>query len=251
MAIPLPHGPRKAALLETLRTRIGVLERGAVPAGGVALGVPEIEAGLPGGKLPLACLHEVMGGEDGATLGFLAIVLGRLCAERAGGVLWCFARGGLSEGLYPPGLAACGGDPDRLILVRCRRPAELLWAMEEGLRCGRLVAVVGEVNAIGLAASRRLQLAAEASGVSAFLLRPAGASRPAASAARLRWRLGSLPCPAGPIGGAGCWQLELVRCRDGRPGAWVVEWNDATGALSVVAAAADRPALPRAAGMAG
>jgi len=48
----------------------------------------------------------------------------------------------------------------------------VLLAMEEGLRHADLAAVVCEMSGrFGLTASRRLQLAAEASGVTAFALR--------------------------------------------------------------------------------
>ena len=82
-------------------------------------------------------------------------------------VLWCLPR----PDLYGPGLAAHGLDPGRVVLVRASRDAEILWAMEEGLRAPGIVAVVGEIGSFPMVASRRLQLAAERSGITAFLLR--------------------------------------------------------------------------------
>ena len=73
--------------------------------------------------------------------------------------------------LYGPALLQFGIDPMRLILVRTRRDSDALWAMEEGLRCSQIAAVVGELGDISLTASRRLQLAAEETGVTAMLLR--------------------------------------------------------------------------------
>ena len=73
---------------------------------------------------------------------------------------WCRRQ----DGLYGPGLAAFGLDPGRLIVVRARTDKDVFWAMEEGLRCSRLVAVVGEVGALDCSAGRRLQLAARAGG---------------------------------------------------------------------------------------
>jgi protein ImuA len=43
--------------------------------------------------------------------------------------------------------------------------------MEEGLKCRGLAAVVGEATRLSLTASRRLQLAAGESGVTAILIR--------------------------------------------------------------------------------
>src|SRR5215469_12447114 len=84
-----------------------------------------------------------------------------------GTVLWCLPR----PDLYGPGLAAHGLDPERVVLVRTSRDAEILWAMEEGLRSPGIVVVVGEVGTLLAVASRRLQLAAERSGATVFLLR--------------------------------------------------------------------------------
>lgn len=118
------------------------------------------------GGLQRGCLHEFAG--EGAEA-FAAILSGRL----KGPVLWCADMLDASA-LYPPGLAAFGLDHRRLILVRCRKPREILAAMEDGLRCRALAAVIGEVSSgVDLTASRRLQLAAENSGVTGFLLKSA------------------------------------------------------------------------------
>src|SRR5207249_2576550 len=115
-------------------------------------------------------LHEIlgMGGdeEDGAVAAaFAAGIVGRLIATGDGMVLWCLSR----SDLYGPGLAAHGLDPGRLVQVRAARDAEILWAMEEGLRAPGIAAVVGEIGVLPGVASRRLQLAAERSGVAALL----------------------------------------------------------------------------------
>ena len=71
-------------------------------------------------------------------------------------------------------MPAHGLDPARLVMVAAQRDDDILWAMEEGLRTGRaagLAAVVGEIGRLPMVAGRRLQLAAERSGVTAFLLR--------------------------------------------------------------------------------
>src|SRR5437764_25128 len=122
-----------------------------------------------GDGLARGALHEILGAggdeEDGAlAAAFGAGILGRLVA---GMVLWCLPR----PDLYGSGLAAHGLDPRRLVLVQAPRDAEILWAMEEGLRAPGIAAVVGEIGALAAVASRRLQLAAERSGVTALLLR--------------------------------------------------------------------------------
>ena len=171
-------------------------------------------------------------------------------------MLWCSAR----ADLYGPGLALHGFDPGRVVLVAARRDDDLLWAMEEGLRLGcaqgGLAAVVGEIGHLPMVAGRRLQLAAERSGVTAFVLRRwrdgtmAAAERGRPSAAATRWRVAALPAAdiAGEPGiGRPRWRVELLRCRGGAPASWVVEVADATGLVSVSAELADRPAPRRAA----
>ncbi|MBV9815562.1 MAG: hypothetical protein JO229_07405, partial [Alphaproteobacteria bacterium] len=166
-----------------------------------------------------------------------------------GMVLWCLPR----PDLYGPGLAAHGLDPERVVLVRTSRDAEILWAMEEGLRSPGIVAVVGEVGTLPAVASRRLQLAAERSGITAFLLRrwreggQASRERALPNAAMTRWRVAALPSrPSQGEPGVGCprWLVELLRCRGGEPGSWEMEVPDATDHVSLAAALADRPAAP-------
>jgi hypothetical protein len=116
-------------------------------------------------------------------------------------VLWCLAR----PDLYGPGLAAQGLDPARLVLVRTARDIEILWAMEEGLRTSGVAAMVGEIGTLPDVASRRLQLAAERSGITAFALRrwrnseQAARERNLPNAAMTRWRVQALPSQPIPI----------------------------------------------------
>jgi protein ImuA len=200
-------------------------------------------------------------------------------------ILWCERPWALDAGaLYGPALLQFGIDPARMILVRPRRDADALWAMEEGLRCGRVAAVIGEITNMSLTASRRLQLAAEETGVTALMLRPK-TDKPSPSAAVTRWRLDAVvhakpgkisarsgrakendrirpgttdltfngPSGLDSNGGLGTarWRVELFRCRGGDPANWMMEWNDETGNFSLAAEICDRPPVPSAARLAG
>ena len=169
----------------------------------------------------------------------------------SGPVLWCLKR----LDLYGPGLAAHGLDPARLVIAAAPRDEEILWAIEEGLRMPGLAAVIGEVGRLPMVAGRRLQLAAERSGVTALLLRrwrsgdEAAAERERPSAATTRWRVTALSAHDIPLQRGGNnwigkprWRVELLRCRGGVPALWDVEVADATGHVSVSAGLADRPA---------
>ena len=170
-----------------------------------------------------------------------------------GPVLWCLKR----PDLYGPGLIAHGLDPARLIMVTAPRDEDILWAVEEGLRAPGLAAIVGEIGRLPMVAGRRLQLAAEHSGVTAFLLRrwhngaEAAAERERPSAALTRWRIAAIPARKvndprlRHLIGTPRWQVELLRCRGGVPAQWEVEVADATGHVHLSAALADRPAAPQ------
>src|SRR4029077_3397035 len=73
--------------------------------------------------------------------------------------------------LFAPALARIGLHPDRVICCETWKDRDVLPAMEEGLKCRGLAAVVGEATPLSLTASRRLQLAAGESGVTALIVR--------------------------------------------------------------------------------
>lgn len=210
----------------------------AEPREAVRLDAPAIDAALPWNGLPRARLHEIeLSHGDGAAYGFAAFLLARLIG-RDGLALWCrLSSDGEAGAPYGPGLVRFGLPPDRVLFADARRPADVLWAMEEALRSGRVAAVLGEAGAPDLTATRRLQFAAEAGGSTALLLVPPRAGR--LSAAVTRWQIASRPAAQADVAS---WQLSLMRCRGGGRGTWHVEWNHEALHLRVLAALADRPA---------
>ena len=237
-----------------LREKVRRLERAhsAQRAGqtAVPLGLPGIDALLPEGGLLTGALHEIEAGpapsgrvaaHDGAALGFAAFLMSRFAASRSGTFLWCRQASSADAPPYAPALSAWF-DPARLLMVTARRDEDLFWAMEEGLRCPGIAAVLGETRAADPTAGRRLSLAAEKSGVPALLLRPQPA--PPQSVCTTRWRVASSPSLDL---GVPRWRLDLKRNRFGTPSAeetpsWLVEWNDETHCLAVVPQTVDRSA---------
>ncbi len=124
---------------------------------------------------------------------------------------------------YLPGL----GIRHPLIHITLGRAADVLWALEEGLRCAALGAVIGEVwgapPVLDFTATRRLAMRAEAGALPCWLIRH-GAT-PDLSAARNRWRIASLPSEVHPHDpqspGNPRWQVDLFRSRQVPPGTWV------------------------------
>ncbi|MEO1015377.1 MAG: hypothetical protein AAFX08_09360 [Pseudomonadota bacterium] len=108
---------------------------------------------------------------------------------------------------YPPGLLGLGVDPGAALYVRTRSDAEALWAAEEALRAPLHDGVGGDRNLsvilllratgpqVDLTATRRLHLAAGASGGQCVIAR--GRARDASSCAPYRWVAG--PAPSNPL----------------------------------------------------
>ena len=262
---PEPLSGAPAADLAKLRRRIAGLERRPVAFDGAearrqavapwGFGLTTLDDALPAGGLAHDALHEAAGAEHGdgpAAAAFLAALLARL-RRRDGreAVLVCQARAAANRfgRLHGPGWRGLGLDPARILHVAVARDADVLWAAEEGLRCGALAAVLADLDGAGFTASRRLSLAAQEGGTPALMLRDDRLGP--ASAAASRWRIAALPGAPDPFDqrapGNPRWALDLVRCRGGRPMTCKVEWNRETGAFGLAAALADRPAAPVAA----
>ncbi len=145
------------------------------------------------------------------------------------------------------GMRALGLDPRRLIVVETAHRKETLWAMEEALRSRAPAAVAGVIDKLDLKTSQRLHLAATDCGLPLFLLRPAADLE--SSAAATRWRVGTAPAARDRFGliVRSRWRLTLERCRNGRAGEWMVEYDHVAYRFSLATALAD-PARSRGAG---
>jgi protein ImuA len=209
-------------------------------------GVSTIDDHLPHAGLARGHLHEAIeGGAASQFAGLATLFVAGILARMQGPVLWCL-RG---RDLFAPALARVGLHPDRVIFCETWKDRDVLPAMEEGLKCGGLAAVVGEVSRLSLNASRRLQLCAGESGVTALIIRrwrnaaeKSAAGEP--NAAATRWRIAPHPSPVNGFDGLArqWWQVDLLRVRGGEPHSWVLEACDATGHLALPAALADRSA---------
>ena len=239
----------KAKEIDALRSRIARMRAaGSAASRGAAIGfgVPAIDNRLPDSGLS-STLHEIAGiGPETEYGAAAALFIAGILARRAGPVLRVVEL----PDLYPPALSGAGLPPERVIYLEAGR--DVLAAMEEGLRARSLAGVVGETGtSVTLTASRRLHLAAEASGVPAFLLRRSRSfddprlAEP--NAAETRWRITPLPSPP-PVSHApgvpglarAVWRLDLVRCRGGEAASWIVEACYAQGRLRLVSDLSDR-----------
>jgi len=228
-----------SARMSTLASLRGDIERLEAHEDGyaphkAALGHAGADAALRGG-LALAAVHEVFceGHQSAAATGFIAGLAGRVAPRRP--LVW--VRQDFSEiesgALSMSGLAELGLDPRCLVTVRAANSESALRTAADALACDALGAVVldvwGETRQLDLVASRKLTLAAQASGVTGLLLRIA--ATPSPSTAETRWIVRAAHSPptanAAPWSawGAPVFDAELIRNRHGPVGRWIMEWN--------------------------
>lgn len=162
---------------------------------------------------------------------------GGVGAVGAGWVVWigrrvwpslhALARGGGHEGVL-----------SRTLFVAPVSAAERLWTIDAALRVPGLV-VVADTSGLNMAATRRLQLAAEAGGSLGLFARPMH-ERGELSAAATRWEVAAAPSASERAR----WTVHLSRCKGlhatGTHGV-VVERSDAGAVVAVPPDVCDRP----------
>jgi protein ImuA len=250
MAQPSPFSVlrNRAAVAEELRRLLPKME-GLRTAKSISFGLSVIDRCLPQGGLAYGGLHEFVpeAGATPAAFGFMVALLVRLSLAHPP-FLVMPAYGLLDYGRpHGHGIRALGFDPARLILVETAHRNETLWALEEALHSGAPAAIAGVVDRLDLKSSQRLQLAATDAGLPLLLLRPG--QNLESSAAATRWRIGTVFGARDRFGllARPRWRLQLERCRNGRPGEWVVEYDHVAHCFSLAAALAN-PAQSRSAG---
>ena len=219
---------QRGDILTSLRSDILRMEGlRAVSNPAVDLGLGPICHSFPGGSFPVGAIHEFLSTEAGhaaSTDGFIAALLASLMGDK-GTALWISA----SRSIFPPALREFGVQPDRVVFVDLNKEKDILWVMEEALKCSALTSVIGEMKEINFTESRRLQLAVEQSQVTGFLLRK-NVGKLNTTACLSRWKITTLPSESiDGLPGIGFprWKVELLRIRNGRSGMWHLKWvND-------------------------
>src|SRR3954466_15299015 len=235
-----PHNSPCDARVDTLASLRGTIER--IEADGdpysprrVRLGHADADTALQGG-LALGTMHEIFaetGRQSAAATGFVAGLAGRGAARRP--LVW--VRQDFTEiesgALSMSGLAELGLDPRFFVTVRATDVDGALRTAADARACEAVGVMVlevwGEARQLDLVASRKLTLAAQASGVTALLLRMAAAPQPSTAATRWIVRAahsppGSPSMPAAPWSawGAPVVDAQLVRNRHGPVGRWIM-----------------------------
>lgn len=221
------------ARLADLRARLAAPDAGQTRCPVLPLGLPALDANLPGG-LVLGPPHEIapaVSADMIAALGFALALCARHLAGRPGEALIAAAPGQPLP--YGHGLASLGLDPGRLLLLEAGSDAEVFRALEAALQVHTLAVVIGLVrDGLPLKPSRRLQLAAEGPAPPLLLiLRPAEGGQH--NGAATRWRIAAAPASRDRFGTLDRprWRARLERCRNGRGGNWLLEWDHAAHRL--------------------
>ncbi|HEY9178710.1 MAG TPA: Error-prone repair protein ImuA [Flavipsychrobacter sp.] len=189
------------------------------------MGLGPLTSAFPGKVFPLGAVHELISDRSesaAATNGFLAALLGKL--SNTGYCLWVSNK----RTIFPSALKQFGIDPHRIIFIDLRQQKDVLWAVEEALKCDILSAVVGELSELSFTESRRLQLAVEQSGVTGFIHRHRPRSMNTVACVT-RWKItpvagnveDNMPGVGFPL-----WNVELLKVRNGKPGTWDIEWRN-------------------------
>jgi len=227
------EGDTKAARIAALRRVVEGLQ--SIPAGlqpeHMTAGLGASQApGLPPPGLVGGILNEAIAarGDRPAVFGFLFALTAAALQTCTGPALFIAARPALERrALYGHGLCQLGIDVGRLILVETDTDKDALWALEETLRSeARPAIVTGAIEAgLDLTQSRRLNLAAAAHATPLML--SCGAKAAGTSAAATRWRIAPAPAALDRFDTFAHWRwhVTLERCRNGRTGAWLIEWD--------------------------
>ncbi len=218
----------KKDVISRLRKDILLLEGYKPPLTGNsnAIGLGLIEDAFPNAVFPRGSIHEFLCDQPehaAASGGFISGLLKSLM-KQGGACLWI----GLSRTIFPPALKAFGVEPDRIIFIDLKRERDVLWVMEEAIKCEGLAAVIAEIEAVSFTESRRLQLAVEKSRVTGFIVRN-DLQKLSSTACAARWKITPLPSEIDnglPGVGFPKWNVELLKVKNGNPGEWKMEWSD-------------------------
>ncbi len=226
--------------LESFKRRIAKLDRQILKES-MPFGIESLDLALAGG-LALGRVHMLCGimRENAAVTGFVSCILVRLLkhlsagGKAAGPIVWCPASG--HDGLYGHGLAALGLNPAQLLVVDTPNPTSRLAALDDIVRTDGLTAVIAEYGDVQKSPDywmrliRRLQLSAEASHTTVFLL---GAPLSASGCetvwhvapARLAYHASTMTAVRLQQSWHPVWKLTLQRARGGYSFYSHIEWS--------------------------
>lgn len=200
--------------LTQLRQKVSVLEGNFQKFSKVISVADFIDRRLPQQGLPLGCVHEIHGVRLAQAIAFASLISNRIKPD--GNVLFVAPN----RSFYPLGLLPFHIDCKNWLHVRLPHANDRHWTVLEALRCHSVTAVLGVIAPTDLTFCRQLQLAAENSGATCFIL---GSNKAASTASVItRWKIA--PHSSDSFSGfqRSSWKIDLAYCRGGQPESWEV-----------------------------
>lgn len=233
----------KKEILQQLQRKVLELQgfKTATTSSTESFGLGLLESCFPNATFPTGTIHEFLTEnpeQTAASEGFISGLLAKLM-ETGNACLWISKN----RKLFPPAMEKFGVNAQNIIFIDLVKEKEILWVMEEALKCEGLAAVIAEIPDIDFAQSRRLQLATEKSHVTGILLRKQP-KRLSATACNVRWQIKSQPSElSGGLPGVGNprWEVTLLKVRNGQTGSFPIQWAEDHFAPFTITAENDIP----------
>lgn len=233
-------------VLERLAVQIRELETAGRPVrDSISSGCSEMDRCLPhGGYVPGSTI-ELLRCSSGCGATTLALMIARQ-AMRDGKYLVIIDA---QRQCYPNAIAPLGIPMERVIVLQPSNYADVIWGLDQSLRCSAVGATIANIQHLDDRVARRLQLATEHGGGIGLFIRDARVARQNPSWSEVQWMLHSpvvrrtsanTSLPGNSSSGASersdlsvhdarWFHLELLRCGGGRAGRRLRIGVDAAG----------------------
>jgi protein ImuA len=165
-------GRSPESLVRHLRAQIGCVTTASPETNATfSTGADCVDRLLPRGGLRINGITEWTAGAAGCGAASLAMIAAATRLSKAAGPLVVVGGEGT---FYPPAAVSLGVSDDRILWVRPSRHADLVWAIDQSLRCETVAAVWAHVGPhLDDRDARRFQLAAETGNTPGLFIRPA------------------------------------------------------------------------------
>lgn len=170
--------------LDLLAQQIRDMETANRPVGErISSGCASIDRCLPAGGYACGSMVELVRMVPGSGILSLALMLAKQTMAKGKYLLVLDPQ----KQLFPPAMKSLGIPLERMIVLHPSNHSDAVWAMDQGLRCSAVGAVIAELGHLEDRVARRLQLATEQGGGLGILLRDRFASKSHPSWADVQW----------------------------------------------------------------
>jgi protein ImuA len=220
---PATHSAQRSAaqaVLPVLARQIRDMETLSRPKGdSISSGCSAIDRYLPNGGYACGSMVELIRNDPRTGTGVLSLALMMAKPAMANGKYLVIVDP--LKQVYPPALQAMGIPLERLIALQPENPSDIVWGIDQAMRCSAVGAVICEMNALDDRIARRFQLAAEQGGGLGILVRDRSSAKRHPSWADVQWMINRSSHHVGttPNTTVRWMELQLTRCSGGRTGA--------------------------------